>query len=320
MEKFKKIQPKNLNKKIRSFSACRSNKSKSNILISLKKPPKNSLLENLNIFNNFNSMKNHKKTKSFSQKTNSININNKISRNNSFASTKSNSNIENKENFKRFSNLILDSKKILNSQNKILFSCDEISKKIIKNEIQIELNKINNNEIIELIDEIKKKNFCENCEKNKIFFIENLNKINGFIGEKKYKYIFHKFKDYNFNNENILIYFENLKNLINNLDKQNQNYKNIINTQNEKIIHYEQVIKEYQKQIQILNNNFNNDNNNFNNDNNNFNNDNNNFNNENVNLSNSSSLFDSNSFFENYKRNKELYNNYENIYTDCNNK
>jgi hypothetical protein len=166
MEKFKKIQPKNLNKKIRSFSACRSNKSKSNILISLKKPPKNSLLENLNIFNNFNSMKNHKKTKSFSQKTNSININNKISRNNSFTSTKSNSNIENKNldyNYKRLSNLILDSKKILNSQNKILFSCDDISKKIIKNEIQIELNKINNNEIIEIIEQIKKKNFCENC-------------------------------------------------------------------------------------------------------------------------------------------------------------
>jgi len=318
MEKFKKIQPKIINRKIRSFSACRSNKSKSNILISLKKPPlKNSLFENLNILNHFNSSKHHKKTKSFSQKTNSNNsINNKISRNNSFTSTKSNSNIENKNldyNYKRLSNLILDSKKILNSQNKILFSCDDISKKIIKNEIQIELNKINNNEIIEIIEQLKRKNFCENCEKNKNFFIENLNNINGFIGEKKYKYIFHKFKDYNFNNENVLTYFNNLKNLINNLDKQNQNYKNIINTQNEKIIHYEQVIKEYQKQIQILNNNFNNNNNIDNVDNN-------NEINENINISNSSSLFDSNSFFENYKRNKDLYNNYENNYTDCSNK
>lgn len=186
---------------------------------------------------------------------------------------------------------------------------------------------------------------CAQCEKFQNFILSKLNDFNELIGKLGYNYIFHKFKPHNFNMENIEIYFTNAMNLLIFLNNKTSEAYEIIQKQSEQIKNYELNIVSVPTNTNIINksnnenislssqlfssntfttnksgilsnlNTMTNNGNTLNNTTNNNINNNINVNNTNINNNStfektsevaSSNLFDSGSFFEGYKRNKEM--------------
>lgn len=184
---------------------------------------------------------------------------------------------------------------------------------------------------------------CPQCEKFQNFILSKLNDFNELIGKLGYNYVFHKFKPHNFNMENIEVYFTNAMNLLVFLNNKILEAYDIIQKQSEQIKNYELNMVSASNNTNIINKSNNENvslssqlfssntfttnksgilshlntmtNNNGNTLNNTTNNNTNN--NINVNINNnstfektsevtSSNLFDSGSFFEGYKRNKEM--------------
>ena len=95
----------------------------------------------------------------------------------------------------------------------------------------------------------QKQNECEGCKNFQGFILTMLNNLNELIGKLGYNYVFHKFKPHNFNMENIRIYFSNTMNLLSFINKKTTEAYNIIQKQNEQLKVYENHILNLQKEI-----------------------------------------------------------------------
>lgn len=230
--------------------------------------------------------------------------------------------------------LISNAKNILGTQTALLSKCSEMTKLILNTDLELDSiysqTEINNDQFIRTLNQFKTKLEVEVNEKNnkqiedndrfQLLVLNEMNSLNEMIGKMGYNYVFHKFKTHNFNSKNISEYFSNTKKLIialNNKEQeanekiQQQQYE--LNAQKEMIaalqhelmqVNALSTISNQSERIQIEDKDgfkdgdftptitpF--------------------MKNSNSNISNivlSSNLFDSNSFFEGYKRNKELRN------------
>ena len=247
---FKQIKPKTLTKK-RSVSVSKNNSNVS----SIKK-----IIENKKskIFSQFNTIKNKSPNKSNKKTRSRNNSASNLKRTNSFFKERKSKTVElesNKQN-KNYKKVLQNAKELLTEQNNLLNQFSELTKEISKSELElqskIDKSENNNFNLDNFIDEfIKNQNNkkCLFCIEKDNFFIEKLNELNGFIGELGYNYIFHKFKSFNYNNENICIYFKNLKNLISLLNKQFCEMKYILSQQEEEIKNKNLTIEDLNKQL-----------------------------------------------------------------------
>ncbi len=251
---YKQIKPKQLSKK-RSISVSRGTNSNISSIKKIIENKKSKLFSKFNIFKNKSPIKNKSKNHS---RNNSANIHKKS---NSFFKLKSKTieleNLsENKNKIdKNIKTILQNAKDLLNAQTKMLNEFSELTKAVSKSELDLEskLNENTNfNNLDNIIEEVIKNHSnkkCINCLEKDKFFMEKLNELNGFIGELGYNYVFHKFKSFNYNNENICIYFENTKNLICLLHKQFCEMKYIIKQQEEEIKNNNLKIENLKKQL-----------------------------------------------------------------------
>ena len=251
---YKQIKPKQLSKK-RSISVSRGTNSNISSIKKIIENKKSKLFSKFNIFKNKSPIKNKSKNHS---RNNSANIHKKS---NSFFKLKSKTieleNLsENKNKIdKNIKKVLQNAKELLNAQTKMLNEFSELTKAVSKSELDLEskLNENTNfNNLDNIIEEVIKNQSnkkCINCLEKDKFFMEKLNELNGFIGELGYNYVFHKFKSFNYNNENICIYFENTKNLICLLHKQFCEMKYIIKQQEEEIKNNNLKIENLKKQL-----------------------------------------------------------------------
>ena len=179
-----------------------------------------------------------------------------------------------------FSNILSKAKELLSIQSDILIQCGKLSKNLTKTDKEIERklkselnnngtnilpglakalyllelkkenNQLNNDNINEKTDKnlITIKNIEEEIEKS--FYIRKFNELNGFIGELGYSYVYNEFVIDNYNKDNLIIYFDNIKKLINMLHQ-------TVNSQNEILMKQENQINEYEKYINDYQNNTN---------------------------------------------------------------
>ena len=252
---YKQIKPKQLSKK-RSVSVSRGINSNISSIKKIIENKKSKLFSKFNIFKNKSPIKNKSKNNS---RNNSANTHKKS---NSFFKLKSKTieleNLsENKNKIeKNIKKILQNAKDLLNAQTKMLNEFTELTKAVSKSELDLE-SKLNENEnknfnLDNIIGEFIKNQSnkkCINCIEKDKFFMEKLNELNGFIGELGYNYVFHKFKSFNYNNENICIYFENTKNLISLLHKQFCEMKYMIKQQEEEIKNNNLKIENLQKQL-----------------------------------------------------------------------
>ena len=251
---YKQIKPKQLSKK-RSISVSRGTNSNISSIKKIIENKKSKLFSKFNIFKNKSPIKNKSKNHS---RNNSANIHKKS---NSFFKLKSKTieleNLsENKNKIdKNIKTILQNAKELINAQTKMLNEFSELTKAVSKSELDLEskLNENTNfNNLDNIIEEVIKNHSnkkCINCLEKDKFFMEKLNELNGFIGELGYNYVFHKFKSFNYNNENICIYFENTKNLICLLHKQFCEMKYIIKQQEEEIKNNNLKIENLKKQL-----------------------------------------------------------------------
>ena len=256
MNQYKQIKTKQLSKK-RSISVSRATNTNISSIKKSIENKKNKLFSNFNIFKNKSPIKNKTKNNS---RNNSANIHKKS---NSFFKLKSKTiELENLNDNKikidkNIKTILQNAKELINAQTKMLKEFSELTKAVSKSELELE-SKLNENEnknfnnldnIIEEFIQNQSNKKCINCLEKDKFFMEKLNELNGFIGELGYNYVFHKFKSFNYNNENICIYFENTKNLICLLHKQFCEMKYMIKQQEEEIKNYNLKIANLQKQF-----------------------------------------------------------------------
>ena len=246
MNQYKQIKTKQLSKK-RSISVSRATNTNISSIKKSIENKKNKLFSNFNIFKNKSPIKNKTKNNS---RNNSANIHKKS---NSFFKLKSKTiELENLNDNKikidkNIKTILQNAKELINAQTKMLKEFSELTKAVSKSELELE-SKLNENENKEFIQNQSNKK-CINCLEKDKFFMEKLNELNGFIGELGYNYVFHKFKSFNYNNENICIYFENTKNLISLLHKQFCEMKYMIKQQEEEIKNNNLKIENLQKQL-----------------------------------------------------------------------
>ncbi len=251
---YKQIKPKQLSKK-RSVSVSRGINSNISSIKKIIENKKSKLFSKFNIFKNKSPIKNKSKNNS---RNNSANTHKKS---NSFFKLKSKTieleNLsENKNKIdKNIKTILQNAKDLLNAQTKMLNEFSELTKAVSKSELDLE-SKLNENKNFNNLDNIieefiknQSNKKCINCLEKDKFFMEKLNELNGFIGELGYNYVFHKFKSFNYNNENICIYFENTKNLICLLHKQFCEMKYIIKQQEEEIKNNNLKIENLKKQL-----------------------------------------------------------------------
>ena len=251
---YKQIKPKQLSKK-RSVSVSRGINSNISSIKKIIENKKSKLFSKFNIFKNKSPIKNKSKNNS---RNNSANTHKKS---NSFFKLKSKTieleNLsENKNKIdKNIKTILQNAKDLLNAQTKMLNEFSELTKAVSKSELDLE-SKLNDNKNFNNLDNIieefiknQSNKKCINCLEKDKFFMEKLNELNGFIGELGYNYVFHKFKSFNYNNENICIYFENTKNLISLLHKQFCEMKYMIKQQEEEIKNNNLKIEYLQKQL-----------------------------------------------------------------------
>ena len=247
---FKQIKPKTLSKK-RSVSVSKNNSNVSSIKKIIENK-KSKIFSQFNIIKNKSPNKNNKKIRSRNNSASNL------KRTNSFFKERKSKTVEletNKQN-KNYKKVLQNAKELLIEQNNLLNQFSELTKEISKSELElqskIDKSENNNFNLDNFIDEfIKNQNNkkCLFCIEKDNFFIEKLNELNGFIGELGYNYIFHKFKSFNYNNENICIYFKNLKNLISLLNKQFCEMKYILSQQEEEIKNKNLTIEDLNKQL-----------------------------------------------------------------------
>ena len=222
---------------------------------------------------------------------------------------------------------------------------------------KLKTNKTHFSSLTNTLHKVKENVKCEQCEQFHSFMLTQLNSVNELIGKLGYNYVFHKFKTHNFTMDNIATYFANVKQLLISLNEENAKLQNTLNNEqyscnknmNMNVIHTQQTnITTLPCVTNIKDECSNNNNNNniytnessmnmnffssgggmFNRNSNN--NDKemkpemdnkSNTNNGDVLLSSSqsSNLFDSGTFFAEYKRNKEIRNELELLYTEGNN-
>ena len=196
-----------------------------------------------------------------------------------------------------FSKILEKANELLSIQSDILIQCGKLNKNLAKSELEIETklkNQINNNGtnvlpglakalyLLELKKEnntARQSNYNEinNNNKKKIdfkekeermdnsFYIKKFNELNGFIGELGYSYVYNEFINENYKKENLIIYFDNIKKLINMLHQTISNQSEILIKQENQIQKYEDIINDYKKNLNSFQiNNFNDTNKNFN--------------------------------------------------------
>ena len=115
-------------------------------------------------------------------------------------------------------------------------------KKENKNELKnINMNERNDKKYIKIENKVE--------EIDNSFYIRKFNELNGFIGELGYSYVYNEFVVDNYTKENLIIYFDNIKKLINMLHQTVNSQNEILMKQENQIKEYENYINDYQKNI-----------------------------------------------------------------------
>ena len=184
-----------------------------------------------------------------------------------------------------FSSILSKANELLSIQSDILIQCGKLNKSLAKTDLEIKAklkNETNNNGTNVLpglakalyLLELKKENktvpqnkFSDKKQNNKksdikeieeriedSFYIKNFNELNGFIGELGYSYVYNEFVNENYKKENLIIYFDNIKKLINMLHQTVNNQNEILIKQENKIQEYENIIIDLQKNVNTYNN------------------------------------------------------------------
>lgn len=253
----------------------------------------------------------------------------------SFCSNTINSDLDTTNEHPSLRQLIANAKNLMGTQSALLDKCGEMTKLISNTDLELDAiysqTLINNDQFTHTLNQFKNKIEVDVNEKNsklmeendqfKSMILDELNLLNELIGKMGYNYVFHKFKTHNFNSANISEYFSNTKKLLVALNKREHEANDQIlhqqwelNNQKEMIAKYQSDLMQFNKspvvnktsmntfsihreeedsQIISRSNLIENKDSKIN---------------CNTNIVSSSNLFDSNSFFEGYKRNKELRN------------
>ena len=217
--------------------------------------------------NRKNSLIKHKKKKSIERK----NLRN-IWTNNTNCTTQDTDNnkvkyIKNSPRKEEFSKILDKAKDLLSIQSDLVLQCGKLSQNLSKSDLDINSkmkNEINDNGSNTLpglakalylleckrdnrpINYGKKYNYNKNIEEiEDSFYIKILNELNGFIGELGYDYVYNEFDEFNYKKENILIFFSNIQKLLNFLHQ-------TINEQKDMLIKQSNQIKEYERYIQEI--------------------------------------------------------------------
>ena len=217
--------------------------------------------------NRKNSLIKHKKKKSIERK----NLRN-IWTNNTNCTTQDTDNnkvkyIKNSPRKEEFSKILDKAKDLLSIQSDLVLQCGKLSQNLSKSDLDINSkmkNEINDNGSNTLpglakalylleckrdnrpINYGKKYNYNKNIEEiENSFYIKILNELNGFIGELGYDYVYNEFDEFNYKKENILIFFSNIQKLLNFLHQ-------TINEQKDMLIKQSNQIKEYERYIQEI--------------------------------------------------------------------
>ena len=166
-----------------------------------------------------------------------------------------------------FSKILEKAKDLLSIQSDLVLQCGKLSQNLSKSDLDINSkmkNEINDNGSNTLpglakalylleckkdnrpINYGKKYNFNKNIEEiEDSFYIKILNELNCFIGELGYDYVYNEFEESNYKKQNILIFFSNIQKLINFLHQ-------TINGQKDMLIKQSNQIKEYERYIQEI--------------------------------------------------------------------
>ena len=217
--------------------------------------------------NRKNSLIKHKKKKSIERKnlrniwTNNTNCTTQDTDNNKIKYIKTSPRKE------EFSKILDKAKDLLSIQSDLVLQCGKLSQNLSKSDLDINSkmkNEINDNGSNTLpglakalylleckrdnrpINYGKKYNYNKNIEEiENSFYIKILNELNGFIGELGYDYVYNEFDEFNYKKENILIFFSNIQKLLNFLHQ-------TINEQKDMLIKQSNQIKEYERYIQEI--------------------------------------------------------------------
>ena len=175
-----------------------------------------------------------------------------------------------------FEKVLDKAKELLSIQSDLVIQCGKLSQNLSKSDLEInermknEINKNGTNTLPGLaralyLLECKKDNKPINYGKNSYnfnnkneeiensFYIQTLNELNGFIGELGYSYVYNEFDNLNYKKENVLIYFENIQNLLTSLHQTINKQKEILIKQSNQIKDYENIINNLQKDMNVYN-------------------------------------------------------------------